>query len=290
MLVALFVDMITAHMTRCMLVNPYGTPPGTTEQWADWVAKRFFGQEPGGSNVVIFGVACTVGSIVGYMVQQFIIGTGIAKVLGKLKDAGKFASLGKKLSDGAGPLSKMVNKAKAVGKSIKGHLRGTAEAVQRALEDVGIKFTDGFWGKYARPAARMGCSPCHDWAKAVKRLMDKFDNLVKNKLDDFKKGMLESKYRKHADDFGLDPNDLSPANLDAFTDLARDAARSGRKGVYTYKGMPQYGFLHHTADGRPYFVAADEYGDFVRIHRLSSDPGFADRWFINLDGLKELLW
>jgi hypothetical protein len=34
---------------------------------------------------VIFGVACTVGSIVGYLVQQFIIGTGIAKVLGKLK-------------------------------------------------------------------------------------------------------------------------------------------------------------------------------------------------------------
>jgi len=85
MLVALFVDMITAHMTRCMLVNPYGTPPGTTQEWADWVAKRFFGQEPGGTNVVIFGVACTVGSIVGYMVQQFIIGTGIAKVLGKPK-------------------------------------------------------------------------------------------------------------------------------------------------------------------------------------------------------------
>ena len=74
--VAPFVDMSTAHMTGCMLVNPYGT----TAQWAAWVAARFFGSEPGGTNVVIFGVACTVGSIVGYMVQQFIIGTGSAKV------------------------------------------------------------------------------------------------------------------------------------------------------------------------------------------------------------------
>jgi hypothetical protein len=116
MLVALFVGMITAHMTRCTLVNPYGTPPGTTEQWADWVAARFFGSEPGGSNVVIFGVACTVGSIVGYMVQQFIVGTGIAKVLGKLKDAGKFASLAGKLSDGLTVVKDTVGKAAKVAK------------------------------------------------------------------------------------------------------------------------------------------------------------------------------
>jgi hypothetical protein len=89
LLMAMFVDMITGHLTRCMLVNPYGTPSGTPDEWADWVAKRFFGEEPGGSNVLIFGVACTVGSIVGYLVQQFIIGTGIGKVLGKLKDDGK---------------------------------------------------------------------------------------------------------------------------------------------------------------------------------------------------------
>jgi DNA anti-recombination protein RmuC len=79
-------------------------------------------------------VACTVGSIVGYLVQQFIIGTGIAKVLGKLKDAGKFASLGKKFTEAGKALGKAVDKVKDVGKSIKTALRGTAEAVQKAQE------------------------------------------------------------------------------------------------------------------------------------------------------------
>jgi len=55
--------MISAPMLRCMLVNPYGTPPGTTERWAEWVAQRSFGQEPGGTDGIIFGVACIVGSI-----------------------------------------------------------------------------------------------------------------------------------------------------------------------------------------------------------------------------------
>jgi hypothetical protein len=31
-MVAVFVDMITAHLIRCMLVNPYGTPSGTPDQ------------------------------------------------------------------------------------------------------------------------------------------------------------------------------------------------------------------------------------------------------------------
>src|SRR3990170_3610126 len=44
MLVALFVDMITAHMTRCMMVNPYGTPSGTPDQWANWVPSGSSGR------------------------------------------------------------------------------------------------------------------------------------------------------------------------------------------------------------------------------------------------------
>jgi hypothetical protein len=139
--------MITSHMTRCMMVNPYGTPPGTTAQWADWVAKRFFGQEPGGTNVVIFGVACTVGSIVGYLVQQFLLGTGIAKVLGKLKDAGKFAGLAGKLSDGLTAVKSTVGKAASVAKGAAKKLtRGAAEAVDDAV------------GEFGRLGVKLGCA------------------------------------------------------------------------------------------------------------------------------------
>lgn len=46
-LVALFVDMIHAHLTRCMMVNPYGTPSGDPATWSNWIASRFFGNEPG---------------------------------------------------------------------------------------------------------------------------------------------------------------------------------------------------------------------------------------------------
>lgn len=92
-------------------MNPCGTPPGTTEHWADWVAKRCFGEEPGGTNVIFFDVTCTVGSIVGYLIQEFILGSGIGKVLGKLKSSGKFASLAGKLSDGARAFWRILKKA-----------------------------------------------------------------------------------------------------------------------------------------------------------------------------------
>jgi len=142
-----------------MLVNPYGTPPGTTAQWADWVAARFFGSEPGGSNVVIFGVACTVGSIVGYMVQQFIVGTGIAKVLGKLKDAGKFASLTGKLSDGLTVVKDTVGKVATVAKgAAQKFTRGVGEAVNRFLKRIGLKLGDDAAQSVATCVARMGAA------------------------------------------------------------------------------------------------------------------------------------
>ena len=101
------------------------------------------------------------------------------------------------------------------------------------------------------------------------------DTLVKNSLKDFpSEGLLKHKYKKHAADFGLDPNDLPLANLKAFKDLARNAARDGRKVVYVYHGKFQY-VLRCTADGRPYFAAADDLGMFVRVHGLSSEPGKA---------------
>jgi N-acetylneuraminic acid mutarotase len=197
MLMAMFVDMITAHLTRCMLVNPFGTPSGTPDEWAGWVAKRFFGEEPGGTNVLVFGVACTVGSIVGYLVQQFIIGTGIGKVLGKLKDSGKFAELAGKLGIQTKALKKTTTATQKAAKATeKGLMRGTAEAATEALEKAGVKASDDAAGGFARTAARLGCSgACEAFVgKFASRYGDDFTERVlkaKSKLPDGKAKQLE---------------------------------------------------------------------------------------------------
>ena len=266
MLVALFVDMITAHMTRCMLVNPYGTPPGTTQEWADWVAKRFFGQEPGATNVVIFGVACTVGSIVGYMVQQFLIGTGIAKVLGKLGDAGKFASLGKKLSDGAKAVGKTVKKAgQAAAGAARKAMRGAAEAASDALEKLGIKWGDDMAGDFAKNvAAKGGCSFCHLIGK-------KFDDMFRtfqNKLDNvFKKFKNDHGFKKHGHQF-TDANG-NPLSKEAYEALAGDVARNADYQFMYWQpvkgsSVPRYGF-YRGADN--VFLASDDAGRLITMFK-----------------------
>lgn len=74
-------DMILGHMTRCNLVSPYGVtdPPVGTDPlswWGERVVKWFWGEtDPAAAaDAVTFVVACTVGSIIGYLVQQFLIG------------------------------------------------------------------------------------------------------------------------------------------------------------------------------------------------------------------------
>ena len=89
---ALILDFIVGHMTRCNMVSPYSTSASPDDQgwWAERIVKRFFNApDPEGAgygDAVVFAAACTVASIVGYLVQQFIIGTGIAKVAGKIGD------------------------------------------------------------------------------------------------------------------------------------------------------------------------------------------------------------
>jgi len=202
MLMAMFVDMITAHLTRCMLVNPFGTPSGTPDEWAGWVAKRFFGEEPGGSNVLIFGVACTVGSIVGYLVQQFIIGTGIGKMMGKLKDSGKFAQLAGKLGIQTKALKKTTTATQKAAKATeKGLMRGTAEAATEALEKTGVKVGDDAAGGFAKTAARLGCSgACEAFVgKFASRYGDDFTERVlkaKSKLPDAEARQIETLMKK----------------------------------------------------------------------------------------------
>ena len=266
MLVALFVDMINAHMTRCMLVNPYGTPPGTPDQWANWVAARFFGQEPGGTSVVIFGVACTVGSIVGYLVQQFLIGTGIAKVLGKLTEVSKFASLGKKLADGAKAVTKTVRKAgQAAAGAVRKAMRGVAEAASDALEKIGVKWGDDMAGDFAKNvAAKGGCSFCHI-------IGEKFDNMFRtfqNKLDNaFKKFKNDHGYKKHGHEFT--DGSGNPISKEAYEALGDTVAHNADYNVMYWQPVkggkaPRYGFYREVDN---VFVAADEAGNILTMFK-----------------------
>ena len=251
MLVALFVDMITAHMTRCMLVNPYGRPDGTTDQWANWVAQRFFGQEPGGpDNRIVFGVACTVGSIVGYLVQQFLIGTGIAKVLGKMSELGKFAKLGKKLSDGAGALGKTVGRAADVAKgAVQKFTRGAGEAANRFLERVGLKRSDEFADSLTHCVIRMGSTNSCNRPDLHKVFGDaQVDDMLRREklrklsgLDEFPLDQQTHVLRTHTGRYDILPGEtpagkLFPGHwsdkrvLDAISDAADNGARRAGRG------------------------------------------------------------
>ena len=170
MLVALFVDMITAHMTRCMMVSPYGRPEGTMTQWANWVAELFFGGKPGGDDrSIVFGVACTAGSIVGYLVQQFLIGQGSRRSSGSRREVSKFASLGKKLADGAKAVKDSVGKVTKVAKSsAQKFTRAAGEAAERFMKRVGLKGDDAFEG-LTRCVTRFGGSNSCDFPKIAKR-------------------------------------------------------------------------------------------------------------------------
>jgi len=154
MIIEMLKGMILGHLTRCNLVSPYGVtdaPPGADPLgwWGERVVKWFWGENDpaAGADAVTFVVACTVGSIIGYLVQQFLIGTGIAKFAKELKSGGKFAELGKKLGDAVKPLKKAADKAVEVAKSVaKKFTRAAGEAADRFLKKVGLGGEDAIEG------------------------------------------------------------------------------------------------------------------------------------------------
>ena len=154
------------------MVSPYSTGASPDDQgwWAERIVKRFFNApDPEGAqygDAVVFAAACTVASIVGYLVQQFIIGTGIAKVAGKIADV---TGLAKKLTQAGKSLSKTVDKVRDVARGAKDFLRGTAEAMKETLEAIGQRIRKGMQGAI-HCAARLGLSGnCEKFAKFVGR-------------------------------------------------------------------------------------------------------------------------
>src|SRR6266511_2803225 len=300
-LLTMVVDMVNGVLAKANLVSPFGPSSKTATEFADVLVKFFWRMfDPSiillsVTTADLFALAFGVSHLVGYFIQQFVVGTGALKIAGMLKKAGSVVdalhAVGKAVE---GAVGAVVGVAKSAGRTakmaVRGLFEGTARIALRNLDRLGIMWVDDMAADFGRMVARKGDALARTVAKKVDELFAKFDTLVKNSLKDFpSEGLLKHKYKKHASEFGLDPNDLSPANFEAFKDLAKNAARDGRKTVYLYNGKYQYGFLHHTPDGKPYFVAADDLGRFVRMHRLGSEPGKALEYFLGLGGV-EFLW
>jgi hypothetical protein len=163
MIVAMIVDMINAHLMRCNVVNPFLT--GAASQypmawWADRVTKRFWGESDpeaaGKGSAVVFAVACTVASVAGYLVQQFLVGTGIALAFSKTSAFSKLADV---MQGAKKALKEAAGKARDVGAMVKKGVRGAAEAATDALKATGAKLRDGL-ERLWRWVARHGCSNC----------------------------------------------------------------------------------------------------------------------------------
>ena len=122
--------------------------------------KRFFNApDPEGAgygDAVVFAAACTVASIVGYLVQQFIIGTGIAKVAGKI---GEVTKLTGRLTDGIKALKTTVgNAARTAAASARGVLRGASEAINGFLKKIGVNWGDDIAAGVGHCVARFGAT------------------------------------------------------------------------------------------------------------------------------------
>ncbi len=80
-IVSMILDMVSAHLMRCNIVNPYLTQDTYGKDaswWGQRVVKKFWGESDpeadGMGSAIVFSVACTVSSVIGYLVQQFIVG------------------------------------------------------------------------------------------------------------------------------------------------------------------------------------------------------------------------
>src|SRR6266508_2500112 len=165
-LLSMVVDMVNGILAKANLVNPFGPSSKTATEFAD-VLVKFFWHLFDPSVVVpflttadLFALSFAVSHLVGYFIQQFVVGTGLAKAFGKLQEAGKLSKLGSALEKAKDAVVGVAGKVKnAAASAAKKFLRGTADALDEALRKLGLKFDDGIEGLLRR-AATHGCSFC----------------------------------------------------------------------------------------------------------------------------------
>jgi hypothetical protein len=86
LIVSMIVDMVSAHLMRCNIVNPYLTQDSYGKDaswWGQRGVKKFWGESDseadGMGSAIVFSVACTVLSVTGWLAQSSIVKSGTMK-------------------------------------------------------------------------------------------------------------------------------------------------------------------------------------------------------------------
>jgi hypothetical protein len=220
--------------------------------WADRVTKRFWGESDpeaaGKGSAVVFAVACTVASVAGYLVQQFLVGTGIALAFSKVS---AFSKLTDMMQGAKKALKASAQKAAKVAKgAAKRITRGTAEAADGFLKKIGLKQVDDAFEAVARCVARLGAAnSCH-----LNRLLD-IQGISKKFVDD-----LHVAYAKLDDALQAHVDGI----IDDLVETGVDAHRAGDIGELKW--------IEKHAD------------DLVDIHRRLPDGSIPD-FITKIDGI-----
>ncbi len=165
-LLTMIVDMVDGVLAKANLVNPFGRSSMGAASFAD-VLVKFFWRLFNPSVVVPslgendrFGLSFGVSHLIGYFIQQFLVGTGLVKVFGKLNDLGKLGKVGKAVEAGVDAVKAAARKvARAAKAAIAGLGRGIAEAVERFLGRFALKSADDLAEGTARFVAKFGDDP-----------------------------------------------------------------------------------------------------------------------------------
>lgn len=273
-LLTMIVDMVDGVLAKANLVNPFGRSSMVATAFADVLVKFFWRlfdpsvSVPSLGDKDRFGMSFAVSHLVGYFIQQFVVGTGLAKVAGLLKKAGTITdglkAVGKAVQGAAEVVGRV---AKKIGQTVAGGARrlgrGLGEALAEvAIEKLSLKWADDMIGDFGRSVAKHG----RDLSQFIGKKFDDMFRAFQTKLQSaFNKFKDDHGWWEHKDDFLDDAG--YPISQEAYEQLARDVARNNDyRFMYRYYGEPRYGFYD---EARNIFLCADEAGVFQTMFRPS---------------------
>jgi hypothetical protein len=271
-LLAMIVDMVNGVLAKANLVNPFGPSAMTAASFAD-VLVKFFWRIFDPSTVLpplttadLFALSFAVSHLVGYFVQQFVIGTGLTKVLGHIKKAGTavdgLKAAGKAVETGVDAvkaMQKRVNKiARMAGRSVG---KPMAEATIMITEKLGLKWTDNMIADFSRLVAKRGDT---FGEMAAKKFDDMLKSFITKLQNSFNKFGSSHGWNKHGHQF-LDEAG-KPVTEARFLEIATETARDPNTLAFLHyhKGNPNYGFYDEAEN---IFISADEFGVFRTMYR-----------------------
>jgi hypothetical protein len=175
-------DMLDGILAKANLINPYGPSSMNATTFAAYLVEAFWWYVDPANNAFPslpeedrFNLAFVVSHLTGYIIQQFIVGTGLLKVVGKLNDLGKFAKITKKLEGAVDTLKDTVGKVgRAAKATAKKAVSGVARTAAKLVDRLPFKWTDDMAEGLYRVAGRWGTSLGED----ILRQLDDADELL----------------------------------------------------------------------------------------------------------------